>query len=46
VRLERDKRHPDDEPISLGNAEILVVGMGRVGSGAYDLAFTQWWNAM
>ncbi len=35
-RLERDKRHPDDEPISLGRAEILVVGMGRVGSGAYD----------
>jgi hypothetical protein len=35
-RLERDKRHPDDEPISLGLAEILVVGMGRVGSGAYD----------
>jgi predicted Kef-type K+ transport protein len=35
-RLERDKRHPDDEPISLGRAEILVVGMGRVGAGAYD----------
>ncbi|HVS23724.1 MAG TPA: cation:proton antiporter family protein [Gammaproteobacteria bacterium] len=35
-RFERDKRHPDDEPISLGSAEILVVGMGRVGSGAYD----------
>ncbi len=35
-RLERDKRHPDDEPISLGLAEILIVGMGRVGSGAYD----------
>jgi len=35
-RLERNKRHPDDEPISLGSAEILVVGMGRVGSGAYD----------
>jgi predicted Kef-type K+ transport protein len=35
-KLERDKRHPDDEPISLGSAEILVVGMGRVGSGAYD----------
>lgn len=35
-RVERDKRHPDDEPISLGRAEILVVGMGRVGSGAYD----------
>jgi predicted Kef-type K+ transport protein len=36
VRLERDKRHPDDEPVSLGSAEILIVGMGRVGSGAYD----------
>ena len=35
-RLERAKRHPDDEPISLGKAQILVVGMGRVGSGAYD----------
>ena len=35
-RLERDKRHPDDEPISLGSAEILIVGMGRVGSGAYE----------
>jgi predicted Kef-type K+ transport protein len=35
-RLERDKRHPDDEPISLGSAEILIVGMGRVGAGAYD----------
>jgi len=35
-RLERDKRHPDDEPISLGAAEILIVGMGRVGTGAYD----------
>jgi predicted Kef-type K+ transport protein len=35
-RFERDKRHPDDEPISLGKAEILVVGMGRVGAGAYD----------
>jgi predicted Kef-type K+ transport protein len=35
-RFERDKRHPDDEPITLGSAEILIVGMGRVGSGAYD----------
>lgn len=40
-RLERDKRHPDDEPISLGRAEILIVGMGRVGSGAYDYLRTQ-----
>jgi len=35
-RLERNRRHPDDEPASLGSAEILVVGMGRLGTGAYD----------
>ncbi len=35
-RLERRRRHPDDEPVSLGSAEILVVGMGRLGVGAYD----------
>jgi predicted Kef-type K+ transport protein len=35
-RLERDKRHPDDEPITLGRAEILIVGMGRVGTGAFE----------
>lgn len=35
-RFERDTRHPDDEPISLGSAEILIVGMGRLGTGAYD----------
>lgn len=40
-RLERDKRHPDDEPISLGSSEILIVGMGRVGSGAYDYFHAQ-----
>ena len=36
IRLERDKKHPDDEPVSIGSAEFLVVGMGRVGTGAYD----------
>jgi predicted Kef-type K+ transport protein len=34
-RYERSRRHPDDEPVSVGSAEVLVVGMGRVGSGAY-----------
>lgn len=34
-RWERARRHPDDEPLSVGAAEVLVVGMGRVGSGAY-----------
>lgn len=35
ARWEREQRHPDDEPLSVGSAEVLVVGMGRVGSGAY-----------
>jgi predicted Kef-type K+ transport protein len=32
---ERDVRHPDEEPLSIGNAEVLIVGMGRVGRAAY-----------
>jgi len=36
--FERDRRHPDDEPVSLGSAEVVVVGMGRVGTGAYTHA--------
>ncbi len=36
-RFERRQRHPDEQPLALGNATILVMGMGRVGSGAYDV---------
>ncbi|MEJ2274955.1 MAG: cation:proton antiporter [Woeseiaceae bacterium] len=36
IRLERDEKHPDDQPVSIGSAEFLVVGMGRVGTGAFD----------
>lgn len=35
-RLQRAGPHLDDEPITLGSAEILIVGMGRLGTGAYD----------
>jgi predicted Kef-type K+ transport protein len=35
-RFETPQKHPDDEPISLGNAQIAIFGMGRVGTGAYD----------
>lgn len=35
-RLERAQRHPDDQPLSIGNATVLVMGMGRVGTGAYQ----------
>lgn len=40
-RFESIKRHPDDEPINIGNSHIMVMGMGRVGSGAYDLLAKQ-----
>ena len=36
LRFERNRRHPDDSPLSLGSATVLILGMGRVGSGAYD----------
>ncbi len=36
-KFESSKHHPDDEPINIGNSHVLVIGMGRVGSGAYDL---------
>ncbi|MEJ2141279.1 MAG: cation:proton antiporter [Gammaproteobacteria bacterium] len=35
-RFESAKHHPDDEPINIGNSHIMVIGMGRVGCGAYD----------
>jgi len=35
-KLETRRRHPDDQPVSLGSAEVVVVGMGRVGTAAYD----------
>jgi predicted Kef-type K+ transport protein len=35
-RFESSERHPDEQPISLGRAQVLIMGMGRVGGGAYD----------
>jgi predicted Kef-type K+ transport protein len=37
VKFERNVRHPDQQTISLGSAEFLVVGMGNAGRAAYDL---------
>jgi predicted Kef-type K+ transport protein len=36
IPLERDIRHPDEQPVSLGDAEVLIMGLGRTGSAAYD----------
>jgi predicted Kef-type K+ transport protein len=34
--FESERRHPDDEPLHLGNSHLMIMGMGRVGTGAYD----------
>ena len=34
--LERSSRHPDEQPTDLGDADVLIFGMGRTGSAAYD----------
>ncbi|MFE7629616.1 cation:proton antiporter [Kocuria sp. NPDC057446] len=31
-----DRLHPEDRPIDIGHAEVLVLGMGRVGQAAYQ----------
>jgi len=34
--FERRTRHPDEQPTELGDADVLIFGMGRTGSAAYD----------
>ncbi len=36
LRFERNTYHPDEQPVNLGGATVLVLGMGRTGSAAYD----------
>jgi predicted Kef-type K+ transport protein len=35
-RFERSGFHPDEQPLSLPGVRVLVVGMGRTGTAAYD----------
>jgi len=35
-RHESPQRLPEDEVVSLAGASVMILGMGRVGSGAYD----------
>ncbi len=34
--FERPTRHPDEQPMDLGDADVLIFGMGRTGSAAYE----------
>ncbi|MCE9687608.1 cation:proton antiporter [Shewanella sp. AS16] len=36
TRLERHPLHPEDRRIQLGDPRFLILGMGRIGTGAYD----------
>jgi hypothetical protein len=44
IPLERNTRHPDEQPVSLGDAQILIMGMGRTGRAAYDHLQNQGWR--
>ncbi|WP_341503797.1 cation:proton antiporter family protein [Gallaecimonas sp. GXIMD4217] len=35
-RFQRELLHPEDAPIDIGHARVLIFGMGRLGTGAYD----------
>lgn len=35
IPFERNTRHPDEQPVSLGYADVLIMGMGRTGTAAY-----------
>ena len=41
-RFETRQRLPGDEVIRAGKAQVIVFGMGRVGTGAYDYLRAQW----
>ncbi|HRX71663.1 MAG: cation:proton antiporter [Candidatus Competibacteraceae bacterium] len=36
TRFERPDHHPDEQPVSLGSTQILIIGMGDAGAAAYD----------
>ena len=36
LKFERNIHHPDEQPVSLGDAQVLIMGMGRTGSAAYN----------
>ncbi|WP_051326805.1 cation:proton antiporter family protein [Aliagarivorans taiwanensis] len=36
-RLQRKRLNIEDQPIELGQMQVVILGMGRIGEGAYDL---------
>lgn len=44
ARFQSSTLHLEDRPVQLGDAEIVVMGMGRIGTGAYDELQAQFGN--
>ena len=36
IPFERNTGHPDEQPVSLGDADVLIMGLGRTGTAAYE----------
>jgi|TARA_Y200000002_G_scaffold382653_1_gene400520 predicted Kef-type K+ transport protein len=36
VNFERSKRHPDEQPHTCGGADVMILGMGRVGQPIFE----------
>ena len=36
IKFERKTRHPDEEPHTCGDAEVMIIGMGRFGNAIFD----------
>ena len=36
LRYQSDRRLPEERPVYVPKAEVIILGMGRVGTGAYD----------
>ncbi len=36
IKFEREKHHPDEQPHTFGEAEIMIVGMGRIGTSIFN----------
>ncbi|MGL1860932.1 MAG: cation:proton antiporter [Pseudodesulfovibrio sp.] len=45
-KLETENHHPDEEPYEAGTWQIAIVGMGRVGTGAYEYFVEKFGNVV
>ena len=36
MKFEREKHHPDEQPHTCGEAQVMIVGMGRIGNAIFE----------